>query len=58
MCDLQVDGQELVIKGNSATQRYVDEYEANKQTERQKRLEEAKRKSEDGEVGICITAFD
>ena len=43
-----------MIKGNSATQRYVEEYEANKRQERQRaanaRMEAAKKKQEEGEV--------
>jgi hypothetical protein len=52
---LQVDGQELLIKGNSATQRYVEAYEQEKAAARAKaakeRLEAAKKKQEEGEVG-------
>ncbi|KAL6750158.1 hypothetical protein V8C86DRAFT_1796301 [Haematococcus lacustris] len=51
----KVDGQELVIKGNSATQRYVEQYEADKLARRAKeaaaRVEAAKKKQEEGEVG-------
>ncbi|GFH13274.1 uncharacterized protein HaLaN_09124 [Haematococcus lacustris] len=50
----KVDGQELVIKGNSATQRYVEQYEADKLARRAKeaaaRVEAAKKKQEEGEV--------
>jgi hypothetical protein len=50
-----VDGQELLIKGNSATQRYVEAYEQEKTAARAKaakeRLEVAKKKQEEGEVG-------
>eukprot|EP00199_Chlamydomonas_sp_CCMP681_P001147 CAMPEP_0119104138 /NCGR_PEP_ID=MMETSP1180-20130426/2429_1 /TAXON_ID=3052 ORGANISM="Chlamydomonas cf sp, Strain CCMP681" /NCGR_SAMPLE_ID=MMETSP1180 /ASSEMBLY_ACC=CAM_ASM_000741 /LENGTH=774 /DNA_ID=CAMNT_0007088819 /DNA_START=12 /DNA_END=2336 /DNA_ORIENTATION=- len=51
---LKVDGQELVIKGNSATQRYVEQHEQEKARERSvaaaARVAAARKKHEEGEV--------
>lgn len=51
---LKVDGQELLLKANTTTHAYIEEYQANKLREKQlskeERLERAKLKQEEGEV--------
>lgn len=51
---LKVDAQELLLKANTITKVYIDEYEANKMRERQQseeeKMERAKAKQEEGEV--------
>jgi len=51
---LKIDGQELLVKGNTATQKYIEEYEAQKAKEKEKARAEQKAKAEakkeEGEV--------
>jgi RNA-binding protein 25 len=51
---LKVDAHELLLKANTTTKAYIEEYEANKLRERQQskeeRLQRAKLKQEEGEV--------
>ncbi|KAG1677373.1 hypothetical protein FOA52_010752 [Chlamydomonas sp. UWO 241] len=54
MHGLKVDGQELLVKGNTATQKYVEEYESNKAKQmaedKEAALTKAKKAQEEGEV--------
>lgn len=48
--NLKVDGFDLAVKSNIATQKYVDEFEAGKARRNAEKAEKAKQRQEEGEV--------
>lgn len=48
--NLSLDGQELLLKCNTATQRYIDDYQVNQQRQAEGKKQEAKQADKDEEV--------